>query len=63
MLPQVKTAAETLEAGEMYDRLYFNEFFIGGCLFACVFGALVLPLPLLLPLPLALPPTLTSNTT
>ena len=43
---QVKTVAETLEAGEMYDRLYFDELLIGGCLFACVVCASCLVVPL-----------------
>jgi len=43
---KVKTVAETLEAGELFDRLYFDEFIIGGCLFVCVFGAVALALVL-----------------
>eukprot|EP00964_Phaeocystis_antarctica_P090817 scaffold58161_cov58-Phaeocystis_antarctica.AAC.5 len=43
---QVKTVAETLEAGELYDRLYLDEFLIGGLLFACVVGAACLAVPL-----------------
>ena len=39
---KVKSVSETLEAGELYDRLYFDEFVIGGCLSVCVFGALIL---------------------
>merc|ERR1740130_2270637 len=39
---KVKTVAETLDPGELYDRLYFDEFIIGGCLFVCVFGAMAL---------------------
>ena len=37
---KVKSVAETLEAGEMYDRLYFDEFLIGGCLFICIVASL-----------------------
>ena len=39
---KVKTVSETMDPGELYDRLYFDEFIIGACLFVCVFGALVL---------------------
>ena len=39
---KVKTVAETLDPGELQDRLFFNEFIMGGCLFVCVFGALAL---------------------
>ena len=39
---KVKTVAETLDPGELYDRLYFDDFVIGGCLFVCVFGALIM---------------------
>ena len=39
---KVKTVSETMDPGELYDRLYFEETVIGACLFVCVFGALVL---------------------
>ena len=42
---KVKTVAETLEAGEQYERLSFDELLVGGCLFACVLGALVVAPP------------------
>ena len=39
---KVKTIAETLDPGELYDRFFFDDFIMGGCLFVCVFGALAL---------------------
>ena len=39
---KVKTVAETLDPGELYDRLFFDEFLIGGCLLVCIVGALFL---------------------
>ena len=37
---KVKVIAETLGAGEQYDRLYFDEIVMGACLFICLFSAL-----------------------
>ena len=42
----MKTVAETLDAGELYDRVNFNELVTGGWLFACVVGAASLAAPL-----------------
>merc|ERR1740130_1965614 len=39
---KVKTVAETLDPGELYNRLFFDEFLIGGCLLVCIVGALFL---------------------
>ena len=43
---KVKTVAETLDAGELKDRLEFDEVIMGGCLFVCVFGAVALAIAL-----------------
>ena len=70
---KVKTVSETMDPGELKERVYFDELLIGASMSVCVSGALILaptPTPTLnlaltlaLTLALALTPTPTPNPT